>query len=196
MGRLILISAGLPPMQLSEIEPRLVSRFEWGISLGLERGDMQPILEKKAALWKMPLTGELTHFLLEKFPRDPILALQALILRSKGASVNCTVAERLLKDLLEKEQENALTPEKIVKAVAGHYGITSEDLLGTSQVRECALPRQIAMYLCRKKLNLPFQKIGDLFRRDHSTVMSSVKQIQKAIEEKKIEAIDQIASMN
>ncbi len=196
LGRPILISADVAPMQLNEIEPRLISRFEWGISLGLERNEMGPILEKKATLWRMPLSEELKALLVEKFPRDPILALQALTLRTKGAAVNCMVAERLLKDLLEKEQENALTPEKIVKGVAGHYGITSEDLLGKSQMREYALPRQVAMYLIREKLKWPFQKIGQLFERDHSTVMSSVKQIQKAIEEKKIEAIDQIASVD
>lgn len=196
LGRLILISANGPPMQLNEIEPRLISRFEWGISLGLEVGDRAPILDRKATLWKMPLSEELKQFLLERFPRDPIMALQALTLRAKGMAVSCEIAERLLKDLLEKEQENALTPEKIVKAVAGHYGITSDDLLGKSQMRECAFPRQVAMYLCRERLKMPFQKIGALFGRDHSTVMSSVKQIQKGIEEKKIEAIDLIASVH
>lgn len=184
-GRLILISANVPPMQLSEIEPRLISRFEWGISLGLQKGEMKAILEKKTALWKLPCNEELIPFLLDKFPRNPILALQALALRSKGTHLTPLLAERLLKDLLAKEQENALTPEKIVKAIAAHYGITSEDLLGKSQMRECALPRFVAMYYCRERLKMPFQKIGELFGRDHSTVMSSVKQIQKAVEEKK-----------
>lgn len=178
-GRLILLSAEVPPMQLNEIEPRLISRFEWGISLGLQKGDMRQILQKKGALWKLTLSDELLDFLLTSFPRDPILALQALALRSKGAPLTRLLAERLLKDLLEKEQQKALTFEKIVKAVAAHYGITSEDLLGKSQIREYVMPRQVAMYLCREKLKLPFQKIGELFGRDHSTVMSSVKQIQK-----------------
>ena len=192
MGRPILLSANTAPAQLSEIEPRLISRFEWGISLGLERGDMGPILEKKGALWNMPLDEELKRFLLEKFPQNPILALQALVLRGKGAPMNIGIAEKLLKDLFAKEQENALTPEKIIKAVAGHYGITSDDLLGSSQMREYALPRQMAMYLCRDRLKMPFQAIGRLFDRDHSTVMGSVKQIQKAIEEKKMEPIGSI----
>jgi chromosomal replication initiator protein len=194
-GSLILLSANASPTKLHEIEPRLISRFEWGISLGLEKGDFAPILEKKAHLWNIFLSDELTRFLLEKFPRNPILALQALVLRGKGAAISCLGAERLLKDLIEKEQANELTPEQIIKDVAGHYGITSEDLLGKSQTRECSLPRAMAMYLCRKNLNLPFQKIGDLFDRDHSTVMSSVKQIQSGIEKKTIEAIE-IASMS
>lgn len=193
IGKPIYLSANVAPMQLSEVEPRLMSRFEWGLSLGIERSDVGAILEKKAAQWKMAWSEELKGLFLERFPRDPVMALQALALRSKGQAVNRVVAERLLRDLMEKEEEKALTAERIVKAVAEHYGITAEDILGKSQVRECALPRQVAMYLCREKLKWPFQKIGELFKRDHSTVMSSVKQTQKAIEEKKIEAIEKIA---
>lgn len=186
-GRLILLSANVSPTHLTEVEPRLISRFEWGISLRVGKGDTRQILEKKAKIWNMALPQELLEFILEKFPKNPVMALQALLLRSKGSPVSPLVAEKLLKDLIEKEQENALTPERIIKSVAGHYGITSEDILGKSQMREYAVPRQVSMYLCREQLKMPFQKIGRLFDRDHSTVMSSVRQIQKAIEEKKIE---------
>lgn len=184
-GRLVLLSANTAPTQLSEIEERLISRFEWGISLGLSKPDMLPILEKKAALWQMKIDKSLLNFLIEKFPTSPIMALQALAFRAKGAPLTQTLTEQLLKDMTAKEEVNALTFERIVKTVAGHYGITSEDLLGKSQMREFAVARQVAMYYCREKLKLPYQKIGELFGRDHSTVMSSVKQIQKNIEEKK-----------
>jgi chromosomal replication initiator protein len=189
IGRPIVLSANVTPSHLQEIEPRLISRFEWGISLEIGKTPPLPILEKKAALWKMDLSKELIAWLIERF-KNPILALQALAFRCKGSPPTLLMAERLLKDLLEKEQEIAITPEKIVKSTASHYGITSEDILGKSQMREVALPRQVAMYLCRQKLNLPYQKIGEIFSRDHSTVMSSIKQIQKALEEKKIDSIE------
>jgi chromosomal replication initiator protein len=190
IGRLILISANVPPPQLHEVEPRLISRFEWGISLEVGKTSPLPILKQKAALWRMDLSEELTDWLIVKFPKNPITALQALALRSKGNNLSCLVAEKLLRDLLEKEAENALTPERIVKSVAARYGITSEDILGKSQMKGVALPRQIAMYLCREKLKLPYQKIGDIFGRDHSTVMSSIKQIQKSVEEKQIDSLE------
>lgn len=190
MGLLILISANVPPTQLHEVEPRLISRFEWGISLEVGKSEVAAILKHKAALWKFELDAGMGSWLLEKFPKNPIMALQALVLRSKGSPVTLAVAEKLLKDLLAKEQENALTPEKIVKQIAAHYGITSEDILGKSQIRGVALPRQMAMYFCREKLKLPFQKIGEIFDRDHSTVMSSIKQIQKGIEENKIDSLE------
>jgi chromosomal replication initiator protein len=192
LGCPILISSAVPPSQLSEIEPRLVSRFEWGISLEVSKIDPLLILQRKAQLWKIDLKPELLDWIAEKFTRNPILALQALALRAKGAAPTITIAEKLLRDLLEKEQAQALTPERIVKNVAAHYGITSEDILGKSQTRTIALPRQIAMYLCREKLELPFQKIGEIFSRDHSTVISSIKQIQKAIEKKELNSLESL----
>lgn len=187
LGLPILISAAVPPAHLQEIEPRLISRFEWGISLEVTKTPPLPLLQKKAALWKFDLSEEMAEWLIQKFPRDPILALQALGFRSKGSIPTTAVAEKLLKDLWEKEQEHVLTPEQLIKKVAAHYGITSEDILGKSQMRSMVLPRQVAMYLCRERLKLPFQRIGEIFNRDHSTVMSSMKQVQKRIEEKEIE---------
>ena len=195
-GRLILISANTAPSSLAEIEPRLISRFEWGISIGLEKSDETALLKKKAALWKISLPDDVISFILEHLRKDPFKALQALSLRAK-TEITLTVAKRLLADLVEEEQKQALTPEQIIKATAAHYGIRFDDLLGKSQMRECAVPRQVAMFLCRDKLKMPFQKIGELFSRDHSTVMGSVKLIQKSIEEKKedlLSALSQIVT--
>lgn len=186
-GKPILISANCSPALLREIEPRLISRFEWGIALEVGKSDALSVLSKKAALWKISLSDEMKTWLVEQFPNDPIMPFQALCLRAKGMNLTEAVAEKVLKDFLQKEKENLLTPEKIIKTIAGQYGITAEDILGKSQMRSAALPRQIAMFLCREKLKLPYQKIGEIFDRDHSTVMSSIKLVQKGIEEKKID---------
>jgi chromosomal replication initiator protein len=186
-GKLIVISSHLPPSKLNEIEPRLISRFEWGISLEVGISDPLPIICQKAALWKVQLTPEMTEWIITQFPKNPVMALQALVFRSKGDLPSCDIATKLLKDLLAKESENALTAEKIIKKIAAHHGITTDDILGKAQMRNVAAARQLAMYFCRVKLQLPFQKIGEIFKRDHSTVMSSIKQVQKGIEEKTIE---------
>ncbi len=183
-GKPVLISANCPPSALREVEPRLISRFEWGISLEIGRSDPTQILKKKEEQWKTVLPEPLFEWLLVQFPKDPILPFQSLILRAREAKLTVELAQKLLKDLIEKESENALNFEKIVKTVAAHYGITIEDILGKSQMRSVALPRQMAMYYCREKLKLPYQKIASLFQRDHSTVMSSIKQIQKNLDEK------------
>ncbi len=179
-GCLILLSSKLAPTKLIDIEPRLVSRFEWGISLCIEKEDLSLILEKKASIWKLSLDPSLIPMLTQVFPISALLALQTLAIRAKDATLTPALAGALLKDLMEKEAISSWTPEKICQAVAKHYGILPEDILSKSQSREIALPRQVAMYLCRERLKLPYQKIGTFFGRDHSTVMSSIRQIANA----------------
>jgi chromosomal replication initiator protein len=130
------------PSSFSNIEPRLTSRFEWGIVLSLQK------LEASS------LKGS----------------------SSKNASI-------LLEKLLLDEKKILLTPEKIIRSVCEVCGTTSQDILGKSQKQESVVPRQLAIYLCRTRLKMPFQKIGHIFSRDHSTIMTSVKIIQKQIDE-------------
>ncbi len=190
-GKQIILSSQLPPSKLQEIESRLISRFEWGIAVGMEKADVAHVLKQKAVEWNLVLLPELLEFLLTKFPLDPVIALQALALRSQTKDpIGATAAAHILKDLLAKEVSQARTPDGVVKILAAHFGIKKEDLIGKAQSREIALPRKIAMYVCREVLKMAFQAIGKYFDRDHSTVMSSVKQIQKEIDEKNEEILE------
>lgn len=196
-GKQIILGANCTPGELQHIEERLISRFEWGIVLPVEPMsdlDMLKVVEKKAAALDFPLASKVSRFIVDAFPSGTssiIKALEALVLRShmsKGegklsrAALTAPMAENLLSDLIQAEKKGALTPDKIIQTVAEFYGIRSEDVLSKSQSRECVLPRQMAMYLCRQKLKMAYMKIGDLFVRDHSTVMSSIRQIKKALE--------------
>lgn len=189
VGKQIVISGSKTPPQLSDIEQRLLSRFEWGVTLEVKRGNPKEILSLKAKLWKLDCSNDLLNYLSENFPDDPLVPLQALTLRSKGKELTIDSAKALLKDLIAKQEIGALTFEKILKKVSTHFGVTPEDLLGKSQMRETAYPRQIAMYITREELKLPFQKIGKLFGRDHSTVMTSIKQIKKGIDKIPLKSI-------
>ncbi|HEX2583087.1 MAG TPA: DnaA/Hda family protein [Chlamydiales bacterium] len=196
LGKPIILSSTSPPAKLTNIEARLISRFEWGIAVGMGKIQMREILLAKAKLWNFFLPEKLGDYLLLKFPSDPILALQALALRFQGnATPTIEAAEKILADLLQRESDKAVTPEKIVKTLSDHFGVKPEDLLGKSQMREYALPRQVAMYLCREALKMPFQAIGKFFGRDHSTVMSSVKQIQKEMDGKNREIQEAVDSL-
>jgi chromosomal replication initiator protein len=194
-GKQIILSANCSPQELQLIEPRLVSRFEWGIVLPLKTlskiDDIKKMLLSKAAALQFPLTEKLIDFLMETFTSSPkalMKALNALIFRlhldtrNHIGSLSIVAAKTLLTDLIAEEEKSALTPKKIIQGVAEQYGIRTEDILGKAQTKECTLPRQLAMYLCRQQLKIPYIKIGDLFGRDHSTVMSSIKRIQKAVD--------------
>lgn len=201
-GKQIILTANCAPNELKLIEPRLVSRFEWGIVLPMEaysREELILILNQKAKVLNFPLPLKVTEFLIDTFASSPqaiIKALEALILRlhveirHPTAQLTVTFVKQVLADLMVDEEKQALTPDKIIHAVAEHYGIRAEDILGKAQSRDCALPRQMAMALCRTQLKLPFMKIGEIFSRDHSTVMSSVKQIQKELEANQTEMTD------
>lgn len=196
MGKQILLGSNCSPVELKEIEPRLVSRFEWGIVLPLETAkdqDLLSLLKQKAKALDYPLPPKVAEYLMESFqssPKSVIRALEALILRShvqqdlhiQYRPMTIQLAKHYLSDLLLAEKQNTITPEKIIQFCSDHYGIRPEDILGKAQTRDCAQPRQIAMFLCREQLKIPFKKIGEIFGRDHSTVMSSVRLVQKSIE--------------
>jgi chromosomal replication initiator protein len=197
-GRQIILSSKCAPAFLEEIAPRLVSRFEWGINVHFEKlagKELKNVLLKRCTELHFPLTEDVAEDLVQLFPSSKSLnrALDALVLRChldgnaihkrNPQTIDKQAARKMLADLIAQEQKAALSPEKIISAVSAVYGIRSEDLLGKSQNQECSLPRQIAMYLCRQELKLPFQAIGRLFDRDHSTVMTSIKQIQKKMED-------------
>lgn len=193
----IILSANCAPAELQHIEPRLVSRFEWGIVLSLfslGREELAQVLHQKANFLKFPLHDKVIDFLLDNFTSGSkalIRALEALVLRShlngqtarhSTSGITVLVANQILQDLLKEEKQHVLTADKAIQLIAEVFGIKAEDIMGKAQTRDCVFPRQLAMYTCRHNLKMPFTKIGDLFSKDHSTVMSSVKLIQKGID--------------
>ena len=164
------------------------------------------MLLKKAEQLRFPLHEKTIEFFLETFnchAKSLMRAFETLILRThlnQGISPSSLPAslssiKSILSDLIQEEEKAVLTPGKIIRTVAEYYGIRMDDILSKSQSRDCALPRQIAMHLCRQQLNLPYMKIGDIFARDHSTVMASVKQIQKGLEGKNLEISGSVNSI-
>lgn len=197
-NRQIILSANCAPSELHQVEPRLISRFEWGITLPipfLEIKQLRTILQKKMETLHFPLHPSVVEFLLEAFVDSTSLvqALEALILRShlqkqggvhlSSTQVTLSQAKYYLNDLLRSYAEQSLTPEKILGAVGQTFGIKRDDIMGKGKSREYVLARQLAMYLCRMRLKLPFKKIGEFFNKDHSTVMASVKLIQQGLDE-------------
>lgn len=195
-GKQIILAADCAPQELPNIEPRLVSRFEWGIVLPLgtpTEEELIQMLNKKAKAMNFPLSQKLTTYLLETFSstKSLIRGLQALILRTHldesshlfpASTITVSQAKVLLNDLTVEEEKNKLTPQKIIQHVCEYFGLLPADLLGKAQSRDRVVPRQIAMYFCRHELKLPFVKVGELFSKDHSTVMSSVKLVQTAVQ--------------
>ncbi len=196
-GKQIILAANCPPSGLEMIEPRLVSRFEWGLVLPMATLDIDHLklmIEKKALALNFPLHAKVCDFLISTFSKNPKSvnkAFQALVLRThlmeshEGLSskqITVALARQLLLDLIQEEEKSALTDHKIVQIVAEYFGLPIDIILGKDQTRDSVMPRQFAMFFCRTLLKLPFMKIGKLFSKDHSTVISSVNVVQKGID--------------
>jgi len=190
-GKHLILSSHCAPKDLQMIEPRLISRFEWGIVLPLgilEEEKIEALIKQRADYFQLDLSDKLIKFLKDTFknhPKNLVRAIEALVLRLHTGeySVNAlgvNDAANLLSDLVQDEKSKEVTPEKILSTVAEHYSLPIDEIRGKSQKKEVTLPRQITMFLCRNHLNLPYMKIGDFFNKDHSTVMSGIKRVQKS----------------
>lgn len=193
-GKQIVLSSNTPPFQLEEIEPRLVSRFEWGIVLQLK--ELTEIERKKllahcCKIRNFPLTEKVCSFLIHAFPNNHSLlrAFEALLLRTylkdkhlRSDKLQLGQVETILADLLQFEQKKTLNKDTILSAVASYFDIDPAEIIGKSQSQRHTFPRQISIYLCRVLLKLSFTQIGKVFSRDHSTAVTAVKQIKIKLE--------------
>jgi len=202
-NKLIVLSANTTPGSLQYIEPRLISRFEWGLSLPLsklEKDELKMMVENRCRQLALSLTEASKDFVIEEFSANPKSiqkALEALYLRASSyrKSLSPAKIQLILKDLLEAEKRSVLSPDKILSSVAEFYGLSAKDIFSKSQTQECTTPRQVAMFLCRTHLKTPFTKIGEYFGRDHSTVISSVKLIEEKISTKDADISNAIAAI-
>ncbi len=192
----IILAGHSSPNFLEGIEERLISRFEWGISLPLQKvvshQDLLTGLQRRAAYYEVKLEKSLQEYLVTFFKDlrvllkvlDSIMVHLQINPSYKTDTLSLTRLKDFIDELRIKEMTQKLTPEKIIQLVADLFDIKTDDIIGKSQSRDCALPRQIAMYLLRFELKMPYMKIGSVFSRDHSTVMTSIKSITSSLEEK------------
>ena len=196
-GKQIILSSNVSPNELTQIEPRLVSRFEWGIVVplkGLPKEQFTTMLQKKAEALKIQLPSKVAAYLIDFFqssPKNLMQGLEALILRMHLEKesfqtlnqLTPLALKKILSDLLRAEEQALITPQKIIGGVSQVFQIGEAEVIGKSQARECLEPRKLAMYLCRQMLKMPYTKIGETFSRDHSTVMSAIRQVEKQLKE-------------
>ncbi len=187
-GKQIILSSSVNPRLLEYIEERLISRFEWGLTLPFEKeinSDMiLELIQKRSSFYHIKLKKSIVDYLIKNFstPASVSRALEYIANNSETSGlIELHHVEPILLRLIDQDQKNSISSDKILLSVAEVFGIKKEDILSKSQSRETSLPRQLAMYLLRKELKLPYMKIGDIFHRDHSTVMTSIKQVTKGI---------------
>ncbi|MFD3734681.1 chromosomal replication initiator protein DnaA [Streptomyces sp. NPDC058632] len=192
----IVLSSDRPPKQLVTLEDRLRNRFEWGLITDVQPPELETriaILRKKAVQEQLNAPPEVLEFIASRISRNIRELEGALIRVTAFASLNrqpvdLGLTEIVLKDLMPGGDDSApeITSTAIMGATADYFGLTVEDLCGTSRGRALVTARQIAMYLCRELTDLSLPKIGALFGgRDHTTVMHADRKIRNLMAERR-----------
>jgi chromosomal replication initiator protein len=190
----IVISSDRPPKQLVTLEDRLRNRFEWGLLTDVQPPELETriaILRKKAAQERLNVPNEVMEYIASKIASNIRELEGALIRVTAFASLNrqgvdLSLAEVVLKDLIPDSQGPEITAATIMAATASYFGISLEDLCGSSRSRVLVTARQVAMYLCRELTDLSLPKIGQHFGgRDHTTVMHADRKIRSLMAERR-----------
>ncbi len=190
----IVISSDRPPKQLTTLEDRMRSRFEWGLITDIQPPELETriaILRKKAVQDKLNAPDDVLEYIASKISTN-IRELEGALIRVTAfaslnrQNVNLSLAEIVLKDLIPNENIPAITGATIMAQTAAYFSLTIDDLCGTSRSRALVNARQIAMYLCRELTELSLPKIGQTFGgRDHTTVMHADRKIRQLMAERR-----------
>ncbi len=190
----VVITSDLPPKQLNGFEDRMRSRFEWGLITDVQPPDLETriaILRKKAGNERLQAPDDVLSYIASKISTN-IRELEGALIRVTAFAnlnrqqVDLALAEIVLKDLITDEDTAEITAAAIIAQTANYFGLTIDDLCGSSRSRVLVTARQIAMYLCRELTDMSLPKIGQQFGgRDHTTVMHANRKIRELMAERR-----------
>ncbi len=186
----IVITSDCPPREIPTLEERLHSRFEWGLIADMEPPDLETkvaILKRKADLDGVQLPDDVAFFIASKV-KSNIRELEGSLVRLvaisslRGLPISKMLAQDAIRNIAEDDRPAGITIEQIQKAVGAHYRLRVEDLKSKNNARQIAVPRQVAMYLCKRLTKTSFPEIGREFGgKHHTTVIHSVEKIEALV---------------
>ena len=187
-GRQIVLTSDRPPREMTQLEDRLQTRFEWGLMVDVAPPDFETrlaIIKNKAALLGVQLPDDISNFIAENLTANvrqiegalnKLLAYRDLL----GNQVDAAAVSRAVKDMLKKYNEFVPSPALIIEYICRYYDVDAEQVRGQGRKRDLMEARQTAMYLIRRMTNLSLNDIGKEFGdRDHTTVLHSLDQVEK-----------------
>ncbi|MDY5511377.1 chromosomal replication initiator protein DnaA [Dysosmobacter sp.] len=187
-GRQIVLTSDRPPSEMTLLDDRLRTRFEWGLLADVTPPDFETrmaIIKNKAALLGMELPDKIATYIAQNVTANvrqlegtinKILAYKDLL----GNDTDEETVTRAIQDMLRRSNEYIPTPGSILEYISKYYSLEEAVIRGQQRIRDAVSARQIAMYLIRSMTNLSLDEIGKVFdNRDHSTVLYSIQQIEK-----------------
>ena len=185
----IIISSDRPPKSIPTLTDRLRSRFEWGMAIDIQMPDFetrQAIIETKAELSGFKLDSATTNFLATNI-RTNIRELEGTlnqllaISEMRGIQPSVEMAEGMISESIRSNRPQHLTYKKIIDKTSRFFQIPKEEILGRSRAKDINRARQISCFLMKYELKMSFPKIGQVFSRDHTTIMNGVTNIEKGL---------------
>lgn len=185
--RQLVLTSDRPPQEIPGLQERLVSRFEWGLVTDIKPPDFETrvaILQKKAAEDRLTLDEDVIEFIARN-RKASVRQLEGAVIKLLAYSsltrreITLDLAREALGPRLEEEMGARITPLEIRQKTADAWGVSVENLVSKRRTKPLTVPRQVAMYLIKTTLDLPYTEIGGLFGgRDHSTVIHSVNKVE------------------
>ncbi len=181
----IIISSDKPPKEILKLEERLRSRFEGGLIADISKPDEETryeILRRKAEDEPIDVPPEVLHMIAERISsniRELEGAMTRLIAYASltGRSVDRELAETALRETFAASEKRRVSCDDVIKAASDYFNVRGDDLKGPRRSRDIAVPRQLAMYLCREMVGVSLEMIGRAFNRDHTTVMHACQKV-------------------
>jgi chromosomal replication initiator protein len=184
----IVLSSDRPPHEIPALEERLRSRFEWGLIADIQPPDLETkvaILKRKAEAEAIPLPDNVAMFMAARV-KSNIRELEGALIRLiamaslTGNEITLEFAQGALKNVIEQDDEKAVTIESIQKYISDYYQLKPSDLRSKNNSKSVAMPRQVAMYLCKALTHASLPEIGRSFGgKHHSTVIHSIKKVDQ-----------------
>ncbi len=183
----IVLSSDCPPHEIPALEERLRSRFEWGLIADIQSPDLETkvaILKKKSETEAVPLPDNVALYIAGRI-KSNIRELEGSLIRLiafaslTGQEVSLQLAQEVLKNIIDHD-EKAVTIDAIQKFVAEYYNLKLADLKSRNNAKSVAMPRQVAMYLCKSLTHASLPEIGRSFGgKHHSTVIHSIRKVEE-----------------
>ena len=182
----IVLTSDRQPHEIPGLEKRLVSRFEWGLSVEICPPELETriaIIHKKQEEQQYKLSEDVIQYVAARL-KSNVRRLESAVTKLvswaslTGVQIDIPYTEKLLADVFSEESGNSLTVEDIQRVVAEYYDIRVAELTGNRRPANIALPRQVAMYFARKMTDLSLPAIADKFNRNHTTVFHAVSAIE------------------
>lgn len=192
-GKQIIITSDKQPNELNPLEERLRSRLEWGMLADIGIPDVETriaILNKKAQMERYNVSREVVEYIAD-IPTTDIRKMEGFLSRvvfysriQKEEIVTIQTAMEALKDIAVQDDET-IDATKIVEMVCKFYGVKKDDLLARKRTKNIAEARQIAMYLITEYMNIPLEAVGNIFGKDHATVIYAKNKVAEDIKKSK-----------